>query len=254
MSDVLKPRYPVGVSILVVDRRGRIALGERATGMKAAGLLSTPGGRIEYHEDLFDAAARELREETGVEKLSTQFRLLAFREHRRYGEHYFMAYLAVRYDGPLENREPSKSGPWEWYKPLEVPPERTTEPPDILAIINEVPGLNRYAREAHAANERWWRDPSTGEPVERNFGELIALVHSELSEALEGHRKNLMDDKLPARRMVEVELADALIRIFDIAGAYGYDLEGAYREKTKYNAERADHKPENRTRPGGKAY
>ncbi len=40
---------------------------------------------------------------------------------------------------------------------------------------------------------------------------------------MEGERKDLMDDKLPHRKMAEVELADALIRIFDYAGAYGYD-------------------------------
>ena len=60
-------------------------------------------------------------------------------------------------------------------------------------------------------------------------------MHSELSEAMEGERKGLMDDKLPHRRMAEVELADTLIRIFDYAGGFGYDLQGAYEEKMAYN-------------------
>lgn len=115
-------------------------------------------------------------------------------------------------------------------------------------------GLNKYAAECHAANIKWWQNPRTGEPIERNFGELIALCHSELSEALEGNRKNLPDDKLPHRRMDEVELADCLIRIFDLAGALGMDLQGAYAEKMAYNAQRADHKHENRVLPGGKQY
>lgn len=114
--------------------------------------------------------------------------------------------------------------------------------------------LNSYATECHTANKRWWQDPKTGESITRNFGEMIALCHSELSEALEGHRKNLMDDKLPHREMVEVELVDCMIRIFDIAGAYGYNLEMAYQEKMAYNAQRADHKPENRLKEGGKKY
>jgi hypothetical protein len=80
------------------------------------------------------------------------------------------------------------------------------------------------------------------------------LIVSEVSEAMEGHRKNLMDDKLPHRPMVEVELADAVIRIFDLAGAKGYDVAGAIVEKLAYNAQRADHKPENRLAEGGKAY
>jgi NTP pyrophosphatase (non-canonical NTP hydrolase) len=114
--------------------------------------------------------------------------------------------------------------------------------------------LNDYAIECHLANKKWWVDPVTKEPLKRNFGELIALCHSELSEALEGHRKDLQDDKLPHRKMVEVELVDCLIRIFDLAYASGYDLEGAYQEKMDYNENRADHKHENRILPGGKKY
>jgi transcriptional regulator with XRE-family HTH domain len=45
------------------------------------------------------------------------------------------------------------------------------------------PDLNTYADECHRANRRWWQDPVTGEPVERNDGELFALFHSEVSEA-----------------------------------------------------------------------
>lgn len=114
--------------------------------------------------------------------------------------------------------------------------------------------LNDYSTAAHTANAQWWRDPATGERVERNKGELLCLIHSEISEAMEGERKNLMDDKLPHRRMAEVELVDALIRIFDYAGAHGYDLEGAYQEKMAYNARRADHKAEARLRADGKKW
>lgn len=114
--------------------------------------------------------------------------------------------------------------------------------------------LNDYANQVHQANLKWWTNLETGEPLDRNFGEMIALCHSELSEALEGHRKGLMDDKLPHRKMAEVELADCVIRILDIASGLGMDLEGAYQEKMAYNAVRTDHKAENRLKPGGKKY
>jgi NTP pyrophosphatase (non-canonical NTP hydrolase) len=114
--------------------------------------------------------------------------------------------------------------------------------------------LNDYARICHAANIRWWLDVDTGERLERNKGELLCLIHSEISEAMEGERKGLKDDKLPHRPMAEVELVDALIRIFDYAGAFGYDLQGAFDEKMKYNAQRADHTHEARKAAGGKKF
>lgn len=80
------------------------------------------------------------------------------------------------------------------------------------------------------------------------------LIVSELAECMEGERKNLMDTHLPHRRMAEVELADVLIRLFDYAGAYGYDLDGAVAEKRAYNQCRPDHKPEARLAANGKKW
>lgn len=114
--------------------------------------------------------------------------------------------------------------------------------------------LNDYAQVVHEANSKWWVSVDTGEPIKRNVGEMLMLCVSELAEALEGDRKSLMDDKLPHRKMFEVEMVDCLIRIFDIGAGLGLDLEGAFREKMKYNAHRADHKLENRKLAGGKRY
>lgn len=114
--------------------------------------------------------------------------------------------------------------------------------------------LNELSKVVHAANIKWWQDMETGLPIKRNKGELLALIHSEISEALEGERKDLMDDKLPHRKMAEVELVDAIIRILDYAGGFGCDIQGAFDEKMVFNAQREDHKHEARRIAGGKQF
>ncbi len=114
--------------------------------------------------------------------------------------------------------------------------------------------LNDYSKQVHEANQKWWQDINTGSPLKRNKGELLMLIVSEIAEAMEGERKDLMDDKLPHRKMAEVELADALIRILDYSAGFGYDLEGAFQEKMAYNAVRLDHTHEARKAANGKKF
>jgi NTP pyrophosphatase (non-canonical NTP hydrolase) len=115
--------------------------------------------------------------------------------------------------------------------------------------------INELVHMCHsdAKNAGWWTDVD-GNPLPAEVPTKIALIHSEISEALEADRKNLMDDKLPHRSGIEVELADAIIRICDLAGKLELDLGGAITEKMEYNKRRLDHKIENRKAVGGKKY
>lgn len=103
-----------------------------------------------------------------------------------------------------------------------------------------------------AWNNGWYRNPECGQVITRPVPELLMLCVTELAEAMEGYRKGLKDDHLPHRDMLEVEIADCLIRLFDMGGAMGLDLAGAMAEKMDYNDNRADHKLENRAKEGGK--
>jgi NTP pyrophosphatase (non-canonical NTP hydrolase) len=115
---------------------------------------------------------------------------------------------------------------------------------------------NVLAEQCHGVSHAcgWWHDLTTNELLDRNVGELLCLVHSELSEGMEGSRKDLMDDKLPHRTMLEVELADAVIRIGDLCGALGLDLGGAIAEKMAFNQTRLDHMAASRLGVGGKQF
>lgn len=83
--------------------------------------------------------------------------------------------------------------------------------------------IDEYATKIYAQNEAvgWWDDPN------RCVLQTLQLVVTELAEATEGDRKGLQDDKLPHRKMAEVEIADTFIRLADLAGRYGWKYEAA---------------------------
>jgi NTP pyrophosphatase (non-canonical NTP hydrolase) len=86
--------------------------------------------------------------------------------------------------------------------------------------------VNNLCEEAYTnAKAKGWHDSP------REMGTIIALIHSELSEALEADRKG------DSENFVE-ELADVCIRIFDLCGSLNLDLESAIVEKMEYNKTR----------------
>jgi NTP pyrophosphatase (non-canonical NTP hydrolase) len=95
--------------------------------------------------------------------------------------------------------------------------------------------INQLIKEAHetAKSKGWWDEP-------KETGTLLALIHSEVSEALEADRKGDQEN-------FEEELADVCIRIFDLCGAKGIDLEKAIVEKMDKNRGRS-------YKHGGKKY
>lgn len=99
---------------------------------------------------------------------------------------------------------------------------------DNDAIIGSLRTLQERIHET-AKRKGWWDKP-------RHTGELIALAHSELSEALEAARHgDPPDDKIPEHSGMEAELADVIIRVLDMAAGLKLDVVGATVAKLEFN-------------------
>lgn len=140
----------------------------------------------------------------------------------------------------LRHAEALESGP-----PVEA--QGTIRPVEVLPGEEPTTAFHRAWDEAqtraHAnARAKGWHD------TPREDGTMIALMHSELSEALEAMRRgNPASKKIPAFSHVEEELADVVIRIMDFAGLHGLDIGGAIEAKMAMNEGRS-------YRHGGKAF
>lgn len=97
--------------------------------------------------------------------------------------------------------------------------------------------FNELAKEIYqnAIEHGWWDEP-------RRFGEIVALCHSELSEALEEYRARrpmVYADDQGKPEGIAVEMADCIIRILDWAGHAGVDMDAIVRLKMDYNKTRS---------------
>jgi NTP pyrophosphatase (non-canonical NTP hydrolase) len=139
-------------------------------------------------------------------------------------------------------------GSWhpDWVGVIRMIEPNMPEPPVVTKIIND---LCKTIHEKNVA-AGWWDAADNPLVVPTK----LMLIVSELAEAMEGDRKSIPDTHLTHRSMLSVELADAIIRIADLAGFLNIQLGTIIAEKEAYNASRADHKPENRKAVGGKKY
>lgn len=115
--------------------------------------------------------------------------------------------------------------------------------PEIRQGVGIIREFERFQRNVYeTAVSKGWHD----EPI--TTGESIALMHSELSEALEADRQgNPPDDKIPEFSGLEAELADVIIRILDFAESRNLDVVGAMMVKNEFNKTRS-------YKHGGKKY
>jgi 8-oxo-dGTP diphosphatase len=116
--DKSQERPKVGVGVLV-ERNGKILMGKRI-GSHGEGTWCLPGGHVEFGEKLVDAAAREAKEETGLDV--GEMELISLSDDIMYGKHYVTIVfkgLALS-DGPLIKEE-GKFEAWEWFDPGNLP-------------------------------------------------------------------------------------------------------------------------------------
>ena len=110
----------VGVGI-IVRRAGEVLL-VRRDGVHGAGTWSTPGGHLDPGESLEACAAREAREETGVEVEEISFLAITNDVFEEEDRHYLTVWMEAELaEGEAEPRDTDELSEVGWFAPGELP-------------------------------------------------------------------------------------------------------------------------------------
>lgn len=108
----------VGVAV-ILQRADCILLGKRKS-EHGQGTFSVPGGHVEMGEEPYDAAVREVLEETGI--TLTELEFIGFtNDVFSQDKHYVTLYFTTHCDQEPVNKEPEKCESWEWYSLSDLP-------------------------------------------------------------------------------------------------------------------------------------
>jgi len=131
----------VGVSVIIINKKNEVLVGKRM-GSHGAGLLSVPGGHLEYGESYNTACDRELSEEIGV-NFEGKYDKLGFSEdfffHNGQHKHYITLYFVVKNVDSnkikIENLEPNKCEGWNWINISKLPTEMFCDTYDQIKLL-----------------------------------------------------------------------------------------------------------------------
>lgn len=110
----------IGVSVVII-KDGKVLLGRRKTS-HGSGTWQFPGGHLEFNEKVEDCAKREILEETGLKIKDVRYRTLTEDFYPELNKHYVTLFVTANYDsGEPTEREPEKSGDWNWFEWVKLP-------------------------------------------------------------------------------------------------------------------------------------
>ena len=128
MENIVKKRPGVGVGVMII-RDSKVLLGHRhpdpekaSSSLHGEGTWTMPGGKLDFHEELEDAACREVEEETGFKIDKAKLRIINVGNEIVPDNHFVtIGYLYENPEGEAEVKEPDEITEWKWFSLDELP-------------------------------------------------------------------------------------------------------------------------------------